>query len=133
MRLIISVHRYPTLKAAVHYTILFTSVGAQIFYSINVLQLYLICLHTHSQDIYKQYIHLLVSHSGVLLSIASSAFPIQIIFPILKSHWINNLLRRYQWAWFLGLRLKAYKFLKHPASRIWKCSSQWLFGLTHTS
>ena len=86
MRLIISVHRYPTLKAAVYYTILFTSVGAQIFYSINVLQLYLICLHTHSQDTYKQYIHLLVSHSGVLLSIASSAFPIQIIFPILKSH-----------------------------------------------
>ena len=73
--------------------------------------------------------HLLVSHSGVLLSIVSFAFPIQIIFPIFKNHWINNLLWRYQWVWYLGLCFKAYKFPKHPISTIWKCSSQSFFWL----
>ena len=132
MRLIVSVHRYPTLKAAVYYAILFISVGSQILHtSMHCNYTSFLYTHTHPQDTYKQYMHLLVSHSGVLLSIASSAFPIQTIFPVLKSHWINNLLRRYQWAWFLGLCFKAYKFLKHPVSRIWKCSSQSLFCLIH--
>ena len=32
MRLIVSVHRSPTLKAAVHYAMLFISVGSQILH-----------------------------------------------------------------------------------------------------
>lgn len=76
------------LKLMLLYTILFTSVRSRILY--NITAAYLICLPTLTQSTYIQYMHLLVSHSGVLLSIVSFAFLIQITFPVFKNQRVKN-------------------------------------------